>query len=412
VSQNNSVLDLIYRTIKKVELDAAVYEILKLPERSLKTSLKLKLDNGELKTFPGYRVLHSSLLGPGKGGIRFSPMVTLKEVETLAIWMTLKAALVDLPFGGAKGGVNIDPTLLSKAELKRLAEVYIQEFYPFLGAQIDIPAPDINTNSEIMGNMLKEYERLTNKKEPAMITGKPLELGGAQGRVSATGLGVATIVFKLITMLDDKKTDYTYTMQGFGNVGSYSAKFLFEKGLKLTSLALRDEALYNPLGLDVLDLIEHKNKYGNLTQYPCQKISLKEFWQQEVDFLIPAAVENVINQENVNLIRARNIVEAANGPVSIDVNETLENNNILVVPDILANAGGVIVSYYEWYQNLNNITYSEAEINQKLTEKIGQAFDNVWQTKDKYQVNLKEAAYIYAINKLALKIKEKDYFNQ
>ena len=407
MSNSQSVLSTIKNICDTLKLDQSVYENLKLPRRSVGYSLKLKMDNGEIKTFPGYRVLHSDLLGPGKGGIRFHEAVTLNEVETLAIWMTLKTAVVDLPFGGAKGGITVNPSLLSKSEIRRLSEAYIEAFYPYLGARVDIPAPDINTNAEIMGIMLKKYQELTKKTEPAMITGKPIELGGSLGRTSATGLGVATIVLKLLSQQNKETADFS--LQGFGNVGSYTAKYLCEAGLKLVAVSLPHCVLYNKDGLDVLKLLKYLEIHGSLDDYYSNDvISLREFWELEVDFLIPAAVEDVITKENAHLIKAKTIVEAANGPVSFEALNILTNHNILVVPDILANAGGVVVSYYEWYQNMNQITYTEKEINEKLIETMEKAFLNVLETKNKYQVNFKEAAYYFAIERLALALENKN----
>lgn len=385
-----------------LNLDKTVYELLKEPKRVIEMSIPVRMDNGNIRVFRAYRSLHSDAIGPGKGGIRFHPSVNLEEVKALSIWMTFKCCVTGIPFGGAKGGIAVDPAELSQGELERLARGYIKGLYPNIGERIDIPAPDVNTNGQIMAWMVDEYVKLSGKHELGVITGKPIELGGSKGRNEATGLGVSIIAKEAAKKIGLDINNSTIAIQGFGNVGSYTAKHLQHQGAKIIAIALRDSAIYNVNGLDYEDLKKHLKSNKNLSNYTkSQKISLDQFWSLNVDVLIPAAIENAITKDTAEKINAKLICEAANGPITSEADKILDGKGILVTPDILTNAGGVTVSYFEWVQNLYNYYWDMSEVIEKEKIAMVNAFHNIWEIVEKYDVSFRKAAYMSSVKKLA-----------
>lgn len=384
-----------------LELDESIYNILKEPKRVIEVSIPVKMDDGNIEVFKGYRAMHNDALGPAKGGIRFHPDVNLDEVKALSIFMSLKCAIANLPYGGSKGGVIVDPKKLSTNELERLSRGYIQAIYKYIGVDIDIPAPDVNTNGQIMAWMLDEYIKLTGNYSMGMITGKPLIWGGSKNRIEATGFGISVITKAI---LDEKGIDIkgaTVALQGFGNVGSFSAKYLQEKGAKVVSIAKRDFAIYNESGFNYEDVRTFLVKDRDLRNYPNAKIiTLDEFWALNVDVLVPAALENAITKKNADTINAKFIVEAANGPTSSDADQILEDKGIIVVPDILANSGGVTVSYFEWAQNQYGYYWNEDIILEREEDILINAFNDLWRFKESRNCTFRKAAYKHGIKRI------------
>jgi len=355
--------------------------------------------NGKIKTFVGYRSQHNNVLGPYKGGIRFHQNVSQEEVVALSILMTLKCAANNLPLGGGKGGVIVNPKELSEGELERLSRIYAQKIAPFIGEEVDVPAPDVNTDGKIMMWMLDEYEKTINKKSPATFTGKPVEFGGSLGRTKATGRGGVIVMNNLLKQLNK---DYkTVAIQGFGNVGYYFAKIASEKDYKIVAVSDSQGGIYYENGLDPEKVMAVKKEQGSVINYPEGKvISNEELLELPVDILVPAALENVITKDNASKIQAKVIIEMANGPITEEAYSILEENQIISAPDILANAGGVIVSYFEWLQNKRNEKWTEEEVNQKLEEQLSTAFKEIFETSQKFNTDLKEAAFISALAKI------------
>lgn len=383
-------------------LEDGVYELLKEPQRVIEITIPVKMDNGSVKVFKGYRSLHNDSMGPGKGGVRFHPNVDLEEVKALSIWMTFKCGVTGIPYGGAKGGITVDPKTLSKAELERLSRGYIRGLYKYLGEKIDIPAPDVNTNSQIMAWMVDEYMMITGNSELGVITGKPLDFGGSQGRDEATGFGVALTVREMAKKIHINMSELNISIQGFGNVGSYTLKHVERLGARVVAVGLRNSAIYNEEGFKYKDLVEHLKANKGLTDFPKAKlISLKEFWGLGVDVLIPAAIENAITEENAGEINAKIIAEAANGPITPGADKILQKRDIIITPDILTNSGGVTVSYFEWVQNLYGYYWNEEEVVERQEKAMVDAFENIWKIKEEFDVDLRKAAYMYSVKKVA-----------
>ena len=369
-----SVQDRLKFACGMIDLKDEVYEMLKEPQRVIEVSIPVRMDDGTTKVFKGYRSVHSDALGPAKGGIRFHPDVNMEEIKALSIWMSLKCAIVSVPYGGAKGGITVHPSELSNGELERLSRGYISSLYKYLGEKVDIPAPDVNTNGQIMAWMADEYIKLTGNNSMGIITGKPISWGGSQGRIEATGHGIAVISKAVLGKFGRDIKDSTAAVQGFGNVGGNTVKHLQKQGAKVVAIAKKDFAIYNEEGIDYLDISEFAKKDKDLRNYPkAKEISLEEFWSLNVDMLIPAALENAVTEEIAGMINARIIVEGANGPVTPAADKVLEDRGITVVPDILANSGGVTVSYFEWIQNQYGYYWSEEEV----IETINKIFDEV-----------------------------------
>ena len=381
------------------------YEAVKYPERELKVAIPVRMDDGSVKVFEGFRVQHSTSRGPAKGGIRYHQNVDLDEVKALAAWMTFKCAVVNIPYGGGKGGIICDPTKLSESELRSLTRRFTAMIAPIIGPDQDIPAPDVGTNANVMGWIMDTYSMLKGHCVPGVVTGKPIELGGALGRNEATGRGVMITTLNILKALGMNPENTKAAIQGMGNVGSVSAKLLSEKGLKIVAVSDVSCALYNPDGLDIPSILEYlSQKRGNLLEgyHDGNAIHLSnaELLELDVDVLIPAALENQINTSNADKIQARVIVEAANGPTTIDADEILDKKGIAVVPDILSNAGGVVVSYFEWVQNIQSISWSEEHVNEQLKQIMDQAFQSVWDIAREKKVSLRTGAYLISVKRV------------
>lgn len=397
-------------------LEPAVYEILKEPQRMIEVSIPVKMDDGSLRIFKGYRAVHNDATGPGKGGIRFHPGVNPDEVKALSIWMTFKCGVMGVPYGGGKGGIVVDPLTLSKGELERLSRGYIQGIYKYLGEKIDVPAPDVGSNGQIMAWMVDEYNRLTGQSSLGVVTGKPVAWGGSEGRNEATGFGVSVIAREAARELGIEMKGANVAIQGFGNVGSYTVKNIQRQGAKVVAIgewtpSIGTYALYNKDGLDFADLKAYMDIHKNLVGYPkAKQISLDEFWELEVDILIPAALENAITAEIAKKVNARLVCEAANGPTTPDADKVLKERGIPVTPDILTNAGGVTVSYFEWVQNLYGHYWSEKEVEEKQEVIMVNAFKDIWALKDEKKVTVREAAYMISVKKVAEVMKFRGWY--
>lgn len=391
------VKEQIDQAANKLHLDAGVADLLKKPMRLLSVSFPVRMDDGSIRVFEGYRAQHTDVLGPAKGGIRFHPSVTQDEVVALSMWMTFKCSVVGLPFGGGKGGVICDPRELSESELQRISRAYIEAIAAIIGPDKDIPAPDVYTDSKVMGWMMDAFSRLHGSFSPGVITGKPLILGGSKGRTEATARGCVYTIKEAMNDLDRPMRGATVAIQGFGNAGKTAARLLDEEGCKIVAVCDSTGALYNPDGLDIAKLEELKCRGSLKDCYPEYQISQADLLALDVDILVPAAMENTITADNAHLIQARIIAEAANGPTTPAADRILAQKDILIIPDILASAGGVTVSYFEWVQNGMNYYWTEEEINKKLSEIMVSAYRNVKQTAETYQTDLRTAAFITSL---------------
>ncbi|MEM6253888.1 MAG: Glu/Leu/Phe/Val dehydrogenase [Cyanobacteria bacterium P01_D01_bin.156] len=410
------------QALEYVSISDDAAERLKSPKASLKVSIPVRMDNGSLRVFEGYRVQFDDTRGPTKGGIRFHPQVTLDEVQSLAFWMTFKCAAVNIPFGGAKGGITLNPKELSKAELERLSRGYIDAIANFIGPDTDIPAPDVYTNPMIMGWMMDQYSIIQRRRSPAVITGKPVALGGSLGRDTATGTG-AFYVLEAMMAQPPGQTPLTVAVQGFGNAGSVVARHLFDAGYTVVAVSDSRGGIYTPNGLDIPSLQKFKadtravqavycdGSVCNLVEHDV--ITNEDLLTLDVDILIPAALENQITVDNAADIKARYIFEVANGPISADADKILEANGITVFPDILVNAGGVTVSYFEWVQNRSGLYWTLEDVNQRLKQQMVTAANTIWQLAQKHQTSVRTAAYIHALNGLGAAMDARgtrDYF--
>ena len=395
-----NVLKQMDKAFSHLDIKPDVKKILQTPERILEVSIPVKMDDGSTKIFTGYRVQFNSARGPTKGGIRFHPNVSLDEVKSLASWMTWKTAVVNLPYGGAKGGVIVNPKELSERELESLSRGYIRAVADFIGVDKDVPAPDVYTNPKIMGWMMDEYEKIVRHKEPGVITGKPLSLGGSEGRGFATALGAFYVIEKAIEKikLDEKPK---FAIQGFGNAGMFLAKILHEHGYKVLAVSDSKGGIYDPNGLDIPKVIETKKQTGSVTNYSAEKITNSELLELDVDVLVPAALENQITKDNADKIKAKYIAEVANGPTTPEADEILHEKGIFLTPDILTNAGGVTVSYFEWVQNRMGYYWDIDEVNKKLELRMHKAFDEIYNISQEKNVDMRTAAYILAISRVA-----------
>ncbi len=382
-------------------LSTRMRTLLLVPERDVKVQVAIRLDNGDVETFIGYRIQHDSARGPMKGGLRFHPEVDEDEVRTLAQLMTWKTAVVDLPYGGAKGGIAVDPRSLSKAELERLTRKFVDQIHDMVGPDTDIPAPDMGTNSQVMAWFMNQYQA-HHGFQPACVTGKPLELHGCEGREEATGRGVVVVAERLFHHLGEKLAGKTVALQGFGNVGSFCAKILNERGAKVVAIADQRGGVKNAAGLDIPALLAYAQKNDGVAGFPgVDPCSNAELFASQVDILIPAALGGQLTAETAPTVRARYIVEAANDPTTPEADEIFLQKGITVVPDILANAGGVTVSYFEWVQNRSVVHWPLEEIRNRLEQRMSAAFDSVWQIAQDKKVSLRTAAYILGIGRVA-----------
>lgn len=392
-----------------MKLDKGIYAMLREPTRFLEVKIPVKMDDGTVRIFTGYRVQHNDSRGPFKGGIRFHQDVTPEEVKALAMWMTWKCAVVGIPFGGSKGGVIVNPKELSKAELEKLSRGYIRAIHMIIGPDVDVPAPDVGTNAEIMAWMLDEYEKITGKKSPAVITGKPVERFGSKGRDLATSRGGLFVLERALKKMKavKRKGALTVAVQGFGNVGYGFANLAHKAGFKVVAVSDSKGGIYSENGIDIDAVTEHKKKTGSVINFEnSRNITNEEILELDVDVLVPAALEEQITEQNAGRIKAKLVLELANGPTTIEADEILLKKNIPVIPDILANSGGVAVSYFEWLQNRRKKYWEEEKVNRKLEKLMKNAFDGIYKVYKEKGVSMRKAADIVAVQKVAEAIRE------
>jgi len=390
-----------------LKLDEGMFQYLASPVKQVIVSVPIVMDDGKIKVFEGFRVIHDNVLGPSKGGIRFAPDVHLDEVKALAAWMTWKCAVVNVPFGGAKGGIRCNPKELSKGELERLTRRYTSNLLEVFGPDRDIPAPDMNTDEQVMAWIMDTYSMNSLRTETAVVTGKPIILGGSQGRKEATGRGVVTVTLAALSKMGLMPNKTSVVVQGFGNVGSVSAQLMYEQGAKVIAISDISGGYYNKNGIDVPAAIDYMTANNrSLEGYPdADPISNEDLLQLRCDVLIPAAKEDQINRHNAHKIDAKIVSEGANGPVTANADSILEDNGVMVIPDILANAGGVTVSYFEWVQDRQGYFWTEERVNRRLNRMMRTAFDNLYGVADKHNITLRQAAYVYAIDRVAETLK-------
>ena len=387
---------------KLLNLDPGLYKILRHPEKQLIVSVPVLRDNGDVEVYTGYRVLYNTSRGPAKGGIRFDLNVTLDEVKALAAWMTWKCAVVNIPFGGAKGGVICDPTTMSMAELERVTRRYTSGIIDVLGPDSDVPAPDVNTNERVMAWIMDTYSMHKRHTVTAVVTGKPVEMGGSLGRREATGRGCMFVTREALKRIGIPMNQARVAVMGFGNVGSISADLLAKEGATIVAVADKSGGLINPKGLDVTDLIQWVREHRQLAGYPkAEAITNEQLLTCDCDVLVPAALENVITSKNAPKIKAKIICEGANGPTTPGADKILQDKGIFVIPDILANAGGVTVSYFEWVQDRGGYFWDEATVNNRLEQIMVKSFNDVVALADKHKVNTRIAAYMLSIDRVA-----------
>ncbi|ANZ33819.1 Glu/Leu/Phe/Val family dehydrogenase [Staphylococcus carnosus] len=405
MTENNNLVastqQIIKEALHKLGFDDGMYDLVKEPLRFLEVRIPVRMDDGIVKTFTGYRAQHNDAVGPTKGGVRFHPNVNVDEVKALSMWMTMKCGIVDLPYGGGKGGIICDPRQMSIHEVERLSRGYVRAISQIVGPSKDIPAPDVMTNSQIMAWMMDEYSALDKFNSPGFITGKPIVLGGSQGRDRSTALGVVIAIEQAAKLRDLDLNGAKIVIQGFGNAGSFLAKFLFDKGAKIVGISDAYGALSDPEGLDIDYLLDRRDSFGTVTNLFEETISNKELFELDCDILIPAAIENQITKENAPNIKADILVEAANGPTTLEATRILHERGILLVPDVLASAGGVTVSYFEWVQNNQGYYWTEEEVNEKMRDKLVTAFNDIYELAQNRKIDMRLAAYIVGIKRTA-----------
>ena len=395
----------------RLKLDEGLCKVLRYPAREIIVHIPVQMDNGTIEVFTGYRVQHSIARGPGKGGIRYAPDVSLDEVRALASWMTWKCAVVNIPFGGAKGGVICDPHHMSQGELERLTRRYTASLIEFLGPEKDVPAPDMNTNEQTMAWVMDTYSMHVGQTVTSVVTGKPVNIGGSRGRREATGRGVSVVTDQALRHLNMVPEETKVIVQGFGNVGSHSARLLWEKGYKIIGIAEHDGGLFNANGIDISELMEHRAKNGTVVGFRgADAADSDDLLTRPCDVLIPAATENVISSRNADRLRCRILVEGANGPTTTVADEILADKGVFVVPDILANAGGVTTSYFEWVQDRMGYFWTEAEVNQRLERIMIDSFNDVLQYSIQHGVNNRIAAYMLAVDRVAYTTKQRGIY--
>ncbi|MEW9669713.1 Glu/Leu/Phe/Val dehydrogenase [Ammoniphilus sp. 3BR4] len=396
-----STQKVINEALSKLGYPDPVYELLKEPMRILTVRIPVRMDDGSVKVFTGYRAQHNDAVGPTKGGVRFHPEVTEDEVKALSIWMSLKCGIVDLPYGGGKGGIICDPREMSFRELERLSRGYVRAISQIVGPSKDIPAPDVFTNSQIMAWMMDEYSSIREFDSPGFITGKPLVLGGSHGRETATAKGVTICIEEAAKRRGIELNGARVVVQGFGNAGSFLAKFMHDKGAKIIGISDAYGGLHDEEGLDIDYLLDRRDSFGTVTKLFKDTITNKQLLELDCDILVPAAIENQITAENAHNIKAKIVVEAANGPTTLEGTRVLTERGILLVPDVLASAGGVTVSYFEWVQNNQGYYWTEEEVETKLRDVMVRAFENVYNTSQVRRVNMRLAAYMVGCRKMA-----------
>ncbi|MGP7816505.1 Glu/Leu/Phe/Val family dehydrogenase [Niallia sp. 01092] len=404
-NENMNVLErtqqVIQTALQKMKSRDGVYELLKEPLRLMTVRIPIKMDDGSVKVFTGYRAQHNDAAGPTKGGIRFHPNVTEEEVKALSMWMTIKCGITGIPYGGGKGGIQCDPRTMSFSELERLSRGYVRAISQIVGPTKDIPAPDVFTNSQTMAWMMDEYSRIREFDSPGFITGKPIALGGSHGRESSTALGVTIVTKEAAKLKNIPLKGAKVIIQGFGNAGSFLAKFLHDAGAKVIGISDSFGALYDPWGLEINHLLEKRDSFGSVTHLFTSRITNEELLVKNCDILIPAAIENQITEKNAKDIKAKIIVEAANGPTTLKATQILSDKGVLIVPDVLASAGGVVVSYFEWVQNNQGYYWSQEEVNEKLETILVDAFSNIYHTSVQKEVDMRLAAYIVGLKRVA-----------
>jgi glutamate dehydrogenase (NAD(P)+) len=385
-----------------IDLDPGVHEVLRNPRRTLEVAIPTRMDDGSIRVFTGYRVHHNTSRGPSKGGLRYHPAVTLDEVKALAMWMTWKCSVVNIPYGGAKGGVIVDPKALSRSELERMTRRYASEILPLIGPERDIPAPDMGTNGEIMAWIMDTYSTREGYSVPGVVTGKPVAIGGSKGRVSATGRGVSYVTLATLKHLGMAVEDARIVVQGFGNVGNHAVQLLEEMGCIVVGVSDVQGGVYNPNGLSHVGLTTHVRQAGSLAGYEGgEHVSNDELLELDCDVLIPAAIENQLTDENADAVKATVVVEAANGPTTPQADAIFKDRNLLVVPDILANSGGVTVSYFEWVQDIQSYYWDEDEVNERLRKIMERAYVDVLSLSEERKVTMREAATVLGVTRVA-----------
>lgn len=404
-SENLDVLTSTQATIEKalerLGYDEAMYDLLREPLRVLTVRFPVHMDDGSIQVFTGYRAQHNDAVGPTKGGIRLHPQVTEDEIRALSIWMSIKCGIANLPYGGGKGGITCDPRTMSFSEIEKLSRAYVRAISQIVGPTKDIPAPDVFSNSQNMAWMLDEYSHIREFDSPGFITGKPVVLGGSKGRESATARGVAICIEEAARVKGISIQGARVIIQGFGNAGSYLAKFMYDSGAKVIGISDAYGALYDENGLNVPELLEQRDSFGTITKLFSNTITNKELLERDCDILVPAAIENQITQENAANIKAKVVVEAANGPTTTAATKILTEKGILLVPDVLGNSGGVIVSYFEWVQNNQGYYWTEQEVDDRLVHLMKQSFQTVHEAAETYGVDMRLAAYMVGIKRMA-----------
>ncbi|WP_158736170.1 Glu/Leu/Phe/Val dehydrogenase [Alteribacillus sp. YIM 98480] len=407
------VKELLKSSVEELGFNENIYHLLKKPIRVLEVSLPVRMDDGNIRNFTGYRSQHLDILGPTKGGIRFHPNVHIDEVKALSIWMSLKSAILDLPLGGGKGGVIVDPAELSERELEELSRTYIRKITPIIGPQKDIPAPDVNTSPTVMGWMVDEYDQLRGYNIPGMLTGKPIIIGGSQGRLAATGRGVVLTIREAAKVLRMDLSASSAALQGFGNVGSMTAKYLYQLGVKVVAVTDAKGGIYDKNGLDIPELLSFVKDGRSVSEYTkADPLTNEDLFGLPVDIFIPAAIENQITKNTAPAIQAKIVAEAANGPTTPAGDQILEEKNIFVIPDILCNAGGVTVSYFEWVQNEMNYYWKEEEVNKKLEERMVFGFENVIKMREEKNIRMRNAAYMVGINHIVKALRARSWIKE
>ena len=405
MSENSNLVTstqgIIKEALDKLGFDQGMYELIKEPMRMLKVRIPVRMDDGTVKVFTGYRAQHNDAVGPTKGGVRFHPDVTEDDVVALSMWMTLKAGIVNLPYGGGKGGIVCDPREMSIGEVERLSRGYVRAISQIVGPTKDIPAPDVFTNAQIMAWMMDEYSAIDEYNSPGFITGKPLVLGGSQGRDKATAMGVVICLEQALEKRGKTIDGSKVVIQGFGNAGSFLSKILSDRGAKIIGISDAHAALHDPNGLDIDYLLDRRDSFGMVTNLFEDTITNQELLELECDVLIPAAIANQITGDNAANVKADILCEAANGPTTAEATKILNDKGTLIVPDVLASAGGVTVSYFEWVQNNQGYYWGEEEVNTKMTEILIKAFDDIYELSQSRRVDMRLAAYIIGIKRTA-----------
>ena len=396
---------------QKLKLDEGLWKVLRYPNREIIVHIPVAMDDGRLEVFTGFRVQHSIARGPAKGGVRYSPDVTLDEVRALASWMTWKCAVVNIPFGGAKGGIICDPHKMSMSELERMTRRYTAELFEFIGPEKDVPAPDMNTNEQIMAWMMDTYSMHMRQTVTAVVTGKPLNMGGSRGRREATGRGLLIICDEAMKKLGMNRDQTRVIIQGFGNVGSNAARLMYERGYKIVGIVEVGGGLYNSRGIDIDALWEYRQHNGVVHGFPgAEKYDPAELMVADCDVLIPAATENQITSRNADQIKARVLIEGANGPTTAAADDILSDKRVFIVPDILANAGGVTASYFEWVQDRQGYFWKESQVNEQLEHIMRESFQAVVEYAENHNVNNRIAAYMLAIDRVAYCIRQRGIY--